>query len=147
MRTVSDRELRQCDFSGQHRLALFREEAIHIYSNIGGMVKFDTHRWCATLVFVLALIVYGLTMADSVSFWDCGEFTACANEMGVPHPPGSPLFLLVGRVFSLLPISHDIAVRVTWMSVLASAFAILFAYLIIVRLIRMIRGRGKDGAG
>ncbi|MFZ5432496.1 MAG: protein O-mannosyl-transferase family [Calditrichota bacterium] len=104
------------------------------------MVKFDTHRWCATAVFAASLIIYALTMAGSVSFWDCGEFAACAYTMSVPHPPGSPLFLLIGRVFSLLPISSDIAVRVTWMSVLSSAFAVLFAYLIIVRLVRMIRG-------
>ncbi len=79
-------------------------------------------------------------MATSVSFWDCGEFAACSYTLAVPHPPGSPLFLLIGRVFSMLPFSSDIAVRVTWISVLASAFAIMFAYLIIVRLIRHIRG-------
>ncbi|RPH94932.1 DUF2723 domain-containing protein [candidate division KSB1 bacterium] len=110
------------------------------------MVKFDTHRWCATAVFVVALIVYAFTMADTVSFWDCGEFAACAYTMAVPHPPGSPLFLLVGRVFSLIPISSDIGVRVTFMSVLASAFSILFAYLIIVRLVRFIRGSEKTAA-
>jgi len=104
------------------------------------MVRFDAHRRCATAVFVVAFIVYAFSMADSVSFWDCGEFTACAYTLAVPHPPGSPLFLLLGRIFSLLPISSDIAVRVTYMSVLSSAFAVLFAYLIIVRLIRMIRG-------
>ncbi|MBU1983922.1 DUF2723 domain-containing protein [bacterium] len=104
------------------------------------MVRFDTHRWCAACVFVVSLIVYAITMADSVSMWDCGEFTACAHTMSVPHPPGSPLFLLIGRVVSMLPISADIAVRVTWISVLISAFSILLAYLIIVRLLRMIRG-------
>ena len=79
-------------------------------------------------------------MADTVSFWDCGEFAACSYTLAVPHPPGSPLFLLIGRVFSMLPFSSDIGVRVTWISVLASAFSILLAYLIIVRLIRHIRG-------
>src|SRR5512135_816172 len=81
-----------------------------------------------------------MTMAGSVSFWDCGEFAACSYTLAVPHPPGSPLFILVGRIFSMLPLSHDISVRVTWISVLASAIAILLAYLIIVRLIRHIRG-------
>ena len=79
-------------------------------------------------------------MADTVSFWDCGEFAACSYTLAVPHPPGSPLFLLLGRVFSMLPTSSDIAVRVTWISVLASAFSILLAYLIIVRLVRHVRG-------
>lgn len=107
------------------------------------MVKFDPHRWCATAVFAAALIVYAFSMADTVSFWDCGEFSACSYTLAVPHPPGVSMFLLLGRVFSLLPISDQIAVRVTWMSVLSSAFAILFAYLIIVRLIRMYRGPEK----
>ncbi|MBI5059304.1 DUF2723 domain-containing protein [candidate division KSB1 bacterium] len=109
------------------------------------MVKFDTHRWVATGVFLASLVVYALTMADTCSFWDCGEFAACSYTMGVPHPPGSPLFLLIGRVFTILPISADIGVRATWMSVLASAFSILLAYLIIVRLIRHIRGREESG--
>lgn len=104
------------------------------------MVKFDTHRWCATFVFFASLVVYAMTMAESVSFWDCGEFAACSHTMSVPHPPGSPLFLLIGRFFALLPISSDIAVRVTWVSVLVSSFAILLAYLTIVRFLRMIRG-------
>ncbi len=103
-------------------------------------MKLDAHRACATGVFLSALIVYATTMADTVSFWDCGEFAACSYTMGVPHPPGSPLFLLVGRFFSLLPLSSDIAVRVSWMSVLVSSVAVLLAYLIIVRLIRHIRG-------
>jgi hypothetical protein len=103
-------------------------------------VKFDTHRWCAAIVFVATLVIYAMTMADSVSFWDCGEFAAVSYTVGVPHPPGTPLFILLGRIFSLLPLSSDINVRVTYESVVAGAFAILFAYLIIVRLIRHLRG-------
>ncbi len=81
-------------------------------------MRFSTKWWFAAAVFVASLLVYSATMADSVSFWDCGEFSACSYTLSVPHPPGSPLFLLVGRVFSMVPISSDIAVRVTWMSVL-----------------------------
>lgn len=107
-------------------------------------MKLDTKWWFAAAVFAISLVVYSLTMADTVSFWDCGEFAACSYTLSVPHPPGSPLFLLVGRVFSMVPISSDIAVRVTWMSVLSSAFAILLAFLIIVRLIRIFRGREES---
>ncbi|MBK6909882.1 MAG: DUF2723 domain-containing protein [bacterium] len=107
-------------------------------------MRFSTKWWFAAAVFVASLLVYSATMADSVSFWDCGEFSACSYTLSVPHPPGSPLFLLVGRVFSMVPISSDIAVRVTWMSVLSSAFAILLAFLIIVRLIRIFRGPEED---
>lgn len=104
------------------------------------MVRFDSHRWIATLVFFVSFAVYVVSMADTCSFWDCGEFAACSYTLAVPHPPGSPLFLLLGRVFSMIPFSKDIGVRVSMMSPLASAFAIMLAYLIIVRLIRHIRG-------
>jgi tetratricopeptide (TPR) repeat protein len=122
-------------------LEVLPEEAKGFFRPGGEPVKFDTHRLCAAFVFVASLIVYTLTMADSVSFWDCGEYTACSYTMSVPHPPGVAVYLLVGRIFSMLPTSSDISVRVTWLSVVASAIAILLAYLIIVRLVRHARGR------
>ena len=87
----------------------------------------------AFLTFLLSWIVYMNTIAPTVSFWDCGEFIATSYTLGVPHPPGSPLYLLLGRVFSLLPIGNDIAYRVNLMSPLASALAVMFLFLIIVQ--------------
>jgi hypothetical protein len=55
--------------------------------------------WVVTAV---ALVVYGLTMEDTVSFWDCGEFIASAHKLQVGHPPGAPLFALLGRLFIIL---------------------------------------------
>ncbi len=79
-------------------------------------------------VFALSLLVYLLTMAPTSSFWDCAEFIACAHELEVTHPPGAPLFLLIGRVFSMFSFGDPLAVAwwVNLVSVLASAFAAMF---------------------
>ena len=101
------------------------------------MLKNDIeNRLTAAGVFLFSFIVYLMTMAPTVSFWDCGEFIACSYKMAVPHPPGAPLFLIVGRIFTLLPIFEDIARRVNLISVLSSALTVLFLYLSIVHLIR-----------
>ena len=69
-------------------------------------------------------------MAPTVSFWDTGEFIATSHILGVPHPPGSPLFLLVGKFFSLIPLSSDIAFRVNIFSPIISALTISLLFLI-----------------
>ncbi|MDD5709957.1 MAG: DUF2723 domain-containing protein [Candidatus Marinimicrobia bacterium] len=87
-----------------------------------------------------SFIVYLLTIAPTVSFWDCGEFIACSYTLAVPHPPGAPMFLLIGRIFSMIPFSSDIAFRTNMLSVLSSAVSILFLYYSIALLIRRFRG-------
>lgn len=104
------------------------------------MVSPLAHRLSAIFVLLTALVVYFITVAKSVSFWDCGEFTACSYTLSVPHPPGSPLFVLLGRLFTLLPFPTDIAYRVSLMSAILSALAIFFLYLTIVMIIRHWRG-------
>lgn len=98
------------------------------------------HHWIAGIVFILSLLLYVVTIAPTTSFWDCGEFIACSYSLGVPHPPGAPLFLLLGRIFSMLPLAPDIGLRVNLLSALVSALTIMLTYLIIVRLIRKWRG-------
>ncbi|NIR51402.1 DUF2723 domain-containing protein [candidate division KSB1 bacterium] len=97
-------------------------------------------RIIAFIIFLVGLIVYGKTVAPTTSFWDCGEFIACSHTLGVPHPPGAPLYILIGRIFTMLPIFDDIGLRVNIISVIVSAFTIMFTYLVIVRLVRQWRG-------
>ena len=96
------------------------------------------------LSFFIPLLVYILTMAPTVSFWDCGEFIATSYILGVPHPPGAPFYLLLGNIFSSLPLFDDIGARVNFISPIASAFSVMFLYLIIVYLIEEYRGKTKD---
>ena len=79
-------------------------------------------------VFAIGLIVYLLSVSPTASFWDCGEFIACANELQVPHPPGAPLFLMLGRLFAMLGGAEGAAYMVNLMSVLSGAFTVLFTF-------------------
>jgi hypothetical protein len=90
----------------------------------------------AGAVTLFTLIVYVMTAAPTFSYWDCGEFVACSWILGVPHPPGTPLFVLIGRIFSVLPLSSDIGTRINFISSFSSAIAAGIAFLLLARLIR-----------
>ncbi|MBM2815967.1 MAG: hypothetical protein HW421_2729 [Ignavibacteria bacterium] len=93
------------------------------------------HRTFAVLAFVLGFVTYSMTVQPSVPFWDCGEFSAAAIWQQVPHPPGSPLFLMVGKVFHLLIPFGDAGWRVNMVSVTVSAVSIMLLYMIGVMLL------------
>ncbi|MBD3369909.1 DUF2723 domain-containing protein, partial [Candidatus Fermentibacteria bacterium] len=77
------------------------------------------------LAAALAILIYILTLAPTVSFWDSGEYITCAYVMGVPHPPGVPLFVLMGRFFTLLFFFIPaVAVRVNLMCMLAGVASV-----------------------
>ena len=80
--------------------------------------------------FAISLIVYVLTVEPTASFWDCGEFIATSYKLEVPHPPGAPFFLLTGRLFSFLAGGdlEQVAYWVNMVSVLSSAFTVLFLF-------------------
>jgi len=95
-------------------------------------------------VWLASSIVYWLTRAATLSFWDCGEFVTAAYHLAIPHPPGSPLWVVIGRLFSLVPISPDIGVRLNFLSGLCSSFTAMFCYLAAVRILRYWFGEASD---
>ena len=92
------------------------------------------------LSFLIALVVYTLTLEPSTSFWDSGEFIASAYKLQVVHQPGAPLFLMLGKVFSLLAGSDTsrVAFWINMISALASAATILFLFWTITALAKKV---------
>ncbi len=85
------------------------------------------------IVFIAALIVYTLTLEPTVSLWDCGEFISCAYKLQIPHPPGAPFFVLIGRIFSMFaPSPEYVAFAVNMLSAVASAGAVMFLFWVTV---------------
>jgi len=105
-----------------------------------------SHYLMAALVFIVSFIVYAMTVQRTVPFWDCGEFIASAKILGVPHPPGTPLFVLIGRLFSILPFVADVAYRINYISVISSALTAAFSYLLAVKIIRYFFNGDADSA-
>lgn len=94
------------------------------------------NRIVGAAVFAFTLICYFVTVAPTVAFWDCGEFITTSYILGVPHPPGAPLYTLLGRIFSMMGfLGEEIALRVNFLSVLSGAVTVLFVYLCVVRLL------------
>jgi hypothetical protein len=98
------------------------------------------------LTFAIAAYVYITSMEPTGSFWDCGEFIATADKLEVGHPPGAPLFLMLGRVFILFAGDNVkmYPVMVNLLSALMSAFTILFLFWTITHLARKIAVRSGE---
>jgi hypothetical protein len=75
----------------------------------------------AGLVTGIVLLGYLLTLAPTVTFWDAGEFIAAAKILGIPHPPGTPLFVMIAHVWAMLFPFGEYAVRTNLLSALLSA--------------------------
>lgn len=88
------------------------------------------------VVFVVASLVYILTAEATASFWDTGEFIASAYKVQLPHPPGAPLFVLLGRLFIVAFGGSNPAFAVNVMSAVASGATILFLFWTITHLAR-----------
>jgi hypothetical protein len=95
------------------------------------------------IVFAIAATVYILTIEPTASFWDCGEFIACASKLEVSHPPGYPMFAMLGRIASLFAAGDvsKIPMTINFYSALCSSFTILFLFWSITYLSRKIIGK------
>jgi hypothetical protein len=108
------------------------------------------NRVVAGVLGIAILAVYVVTLSPDVSFWDAGEFIATSHALGIPHPPGTPLYVLMGRVFSLafhglLGIASP-AQAVNLLSALPSAIAAVFLYLCVVRVGKKVWNDGDQGS-
>ncbi len=96
------------------------------------------------LLFAVSLVTYTLTLEPTVSFWDCGEFISASYRLQICHPPGAPLFLMIGRVFSLMASDPSkVAFWVNMVSAVTSALTVMFMFWTITHLAKKILN--KDG--
>lgn len=109
----------------------------NLFNNVFGWVSF-----------IIAAIVYLLTIEPTVSFWDCGEFITTSFKFEVGHPPGAPFFMILGRFFTLFGGPEDAAKLVNALSGLASAFTILFLFWTITHLAKkLVAAKDEISAG
>ncbi|WP_372766356.1 DUF2723 domain-containing protein [Lutibacter sp.] len=112
------------------------------------MNAFNFTKWNTILgwfTFAIALITYILTLEPTVSYWDCGEYIATSVKLQVGHPPGAPLFQMLGAFFALFTGDvTEIAKMVNFMSALASAFTILFLFWTITILAKKLVNSGSE---
>src|SRR3954462_11655323 len=89
----------------------------------------------AGIVSFAVLVLYLVTLAPNTAMWDTSEYIAAAYTLGLPHPPGNPLFVLIGRVFSILPIAGSVAARINVLAAICSAVSAGMWFLITERVL------------
>jgi len=89
----------------------------------------------AAIVSACVFVLYAVTLAPSTAMWDTSEYIAAAYTFGLPHPPGNPLFVILGRVFSILPIASTVAIRINILAALCSAVSAGMWFLITERVL------------
>ena len=112
------------------RVSPARAEPIHVVHHA------PPYRWAAAAAAAL-FALYAVTLAPTTAFWDTSEYIATAHILGIPHPPGNPLFVLLARAWELLltPLGLPVAVRINLFSALMSAGAAFFWFLLVHRIL------------
>ena len=84
---------------------------------------------------VVVFLLYLFTLSPETAMWDTSEYIAAAYTLGIPHPPGNPFFVLIGRVFSILPIAPTVAMRINLLAAISSSVAAAMWFLITERVL------------
>ncbi|KJD32758.1 hypothetical protein PK35_09395 [Tamlana nanhaiensis] len=113
------------------------------------MAQFNFKKWNTILgwfSFLIALITYSLTVEPTVSFWDAGEYILTSSKLQVGHPPGAPLFQMMGAFFSIFTFGNNELVgwMMNMMSAVSSAFTILFMFWTITLLLKKLVGTNSE---
>ena len=100
------------------------------------------------VLFAVSAVVYLITIEPTVSFWDCGEFILSSFRLQVGHPPGAPLFLMIGRIATLFALGDvsKVAMMMNALSAICSGFAIMFLFWTITHLVRKVYSTDDETA-
>jgi len=90
----------------------------------------------AVAVSAVIFTIYLLTIAPTTQFWDTSEYIAAARVLGIPHPPGNPLFVLLAHVWALLPLAESYALRLNLFAAVTSALSSGLLFLVADRFLR-----------
>ena len=96
------------------------------------------------IVFAVASLVYLMTIEDTASLWDCGEYITAAYKLEVGHPPGAPLYMLLGRIFSFFAATDNVAYFINALSAFSSSFTILFMFWSLTILLKKLVLQSKE---
>ena len=110
------------------------------------MRRIGRDRWIyAGITFLVLFGSYVWTLSPTLTFWDAGEFIAASYILGIPHPPGTPLFVLIGHVFGMIPLGIAFAAKLNLMSALSSSVAGMLLFLTTDQVVsRINRNRGWE---
>src|SRR6185503_8815343 len=109
--------------------------SVTVRSPAGDELDYRPSYLAASAVAFAVFVLYIITLSPSTAMWDTSEYISAAYTLGLPHPPGNPLFVIIGRVFSVLPIAPSVAMRINVLAAVCSAGAAAMWFLITERVL------------
>src|SRR5438105_5659963 len=106
-----------------------------VRSSAGDELDYRPSYLAASIVAFAVFLLYIVTLSPSTAMWDTSEYISAAYTLGLPHPPGNPLFVLIGRVFAVLPIAPNVAMRINILAAVCSAGSAAMWFLITERIL------------